>query len=233
MIGVASFRDNDPRHFSSLHVAMLTLFRCATMDDWSDLMYINMYGCDRYGYDGSFSDECTQPTAHPKLALAYFCTFVILAALCILNLFVGVILGSMAVRGPQRKGRPPVLPRRPHPAQEARADLEEELMVQKKLKEQQAAKRAHKARQKALDAAAEDGDGSTGGGADGSSQVGPPRHGYTRLARLLTGPRRRAGPPLRRAWAPLAPATQGVAVAWAPRSRARMDGVGSSPRCGG
>ena len=46
VLGVGSFQENDPTHFGSLGVAMLTLFRCATLEDWSDVMYINFYGCD-------------------------------------------------------------------------------------------------------------------------------------------------------------------------------------------
>ena len=56
VMGVDSFRKNDPFHFGSLGVAMLTLFRCATLEDWSDVMYINMYGCaSQYtGVDGVY-----------------------------------------------------------------------------------------------------------------------------------------------------------------------------------
>ena len=42
------FGDNDPLHFRTLPVALLSLFRAATMEDWTDLMYISMYGCDRF-----------------------------------------------------------------------------------------------------------------------------------------------------------------------------------------
>ena len=45
VLGVGSFRKNDPFHFGSIGIAMLTLFRCSTLEDWSDVMYINMYGC--------------------------------------------------------------------------------------------------------------------------------------------------------------------------------------------
>ena len=34
----------------------VTLFRMSTMEDWTDVMYINMYGCSKYGYEpGSVS----------------------------------------------------------------------------------------------------------------------------------------------------------------------------------
>lgn len=38
VVGVNTFRTNDPFHFGSLGVAMLSLFRCATLEDWSDIM---------------------------------------------------------------------------------------------------------------------------------------------------------------------------------------------------
>ena len=50
---VIAFSQNDPVHFGSLHIAMVTLFRMSTMEDWTDIMYINMNGCMRYGYLGS------------------------------------------------------------------------------------------------------------------------------------------------------------------------------------
>jgi hypothetical protein len=39
-------------HFRSMHAAMLSLFRVATLEDWTDIMYLNMYGCGHtsYGY---------------------------------------------------------------------------------------------------------------------------------------------------------------------------------------
>ena len=51
IVGQMFFRTNDPTHFGSLHVSMLTLYRCATLEDWTDVMYINMYGCHKWGYD--------------------------------------------------------------------------------------------------------------------------------------------------------------------------------------
>jgi voltage-gated sodium channel len=51
VMGVYFFRRNDPFHFGSLGVAMLTLFRVSTLEDWADVMYINIYGCNS-GHDG-------------------------------------------------------------------------------------------------------------------------------------------------------------------------------------
>jgi voltage-gated sodium channel len=46
--GITFFSINDPFHFRTVPVALMTLFRAATLEDWTDIMYINMYGCDRY-----------------------------------------------------------------------------------------------------------------------------------------------------------------------------------------
>jgi len=51
-----------------------------TGDGWSDLMKANMY-------------DCLHP--HPFLSPLYFCSFVLVGALIILNLFVGIIIAEM------------------------------------------------------------------------------------------------------------------------------------------
>ncbi len=43
---VSFFRDNDPVHFGNLETAFLTLFRMSTLEDWADVMYTQLYGCD-------------------------------------------------------------------------------------------------------------------------------------------------------------------------------------------
>ena len=40
VMGVDAFRKNDPFHFGSVGVAMLTLFRMSTLEDWSDIMFL-------------------------------------------------------------------------------------------------------------------------------------------------------------------------------------------------
>ena len=54
------FGKNDPMHFGNLENAMLSLFRGATMEDWTDLMYIQMYGSEEYGYGAYTWDATTQ-----------------------------------------------------------------------------------------------------------------------------------------------------------------------------
>lgn len=95
------FKDNDPVHFESLPLAMLSLFRVVTAEDWTDVMYIQMYGCgpteqnpDGYGYVG-IESLCTQPEAYPVFGALFFVSFMLIGAMVILNLFIGVIMNSM------------------------------------------------------------------------------------------------------------------------------------------
>ncbi|KAG5179107.1 Ion transport protein-domain-containing protein [Tribonema minus] len=94
IIGMLVFSDNDPFNFGYLHVAMMTLFRCATLDSWSDVMYTNMLGCDVYGYDQR-PQLCTAPQAHYLSSIAYFLVFIIIGALVLLTLFIGVVTTSL------------------------------------------------------------------------------------------------------------------------------------------
>lgn len=85
---------NDPVHFGSLQISFVSLFRAVTLEDWTDLMYIQMYGCDQYGYSG-MEHMCTEPSASPVVGALFFVSFVLFGTMIILNLFIGVILGGM------------------------------------------------------------------------------------------------------------------------------------------
>jgi voltage-gated sodium channel len=90
------FSGNDPVHFASLPLSMESLFRAVTLEDWTDLMYINQYGCDQYGYAGTQSEHlCTAPEAFPYGAPVVFVSLVMLGTMIILNLFIGVIMAGM------------------------------------------------------------------------------------------------------------------------------------------
>jgi voltage-gated sodium channel len=96
IVGNMLFSENDPFHFQYLHFAMLSLFQLATMDGWSDVLYINYYGCDLYGYDEyrALGYECVhQPNG--LLAVLYFCSFIVLGAMVLITLFIGVVTTSM------------------------------------------------------------------------------------------------------------------------------------------
>ena len=98
------FSDNDPVHFRNLQTSMLSLFRAVTLEDWTDLMYINMYGSANYGYDEStyaalanigITEDKIVSTASPLAAGAFFVSFILTGAMIVLNLFVGVMLTGM------------------------------------------------------------------------------------------------------------------------------------------
>ncbi len=94
--GTFLFADNDPVHFRNLQLSMLSLFRAVTLEDWTDLMYINMYGSDAYGYDAAMLAEWS-PTSRalPVFGAMFFVSFVLMGTMIILNLFIGVIMNGM------------------------------------------------------------------------------------------------------------------------------------------
>jgi voltage-gated sodium channel len=73
--GVHLFRDHDPEHWGHLGIALITLFRVVTLEDWTDVMYIAM-------------------DAHP-MAWLYFISFVILGTFVVINLFIAVVLNNL------------------------------------------------------------------------------------------------------------------------------------------
>jgi voltage-gated sodium channel len=95
ILGMIMFKENDPFHFGTLHMAMISLMQCATFDDWTVIAYINIYGCDVYGYDDAFFEDCQQPKEGGFLAALYFIAFVIVGSLVLFTLFIGVVTTSM------------------------------------------------------------------------------------------------------------------------------------------
>ena len=51
IIGNMLFGLNDPWHFGNLSRSLMTLFRASTLEDWTDIKYINYFGCDSPYYD--------------------------------------------------------------------------------------------------------------------------------------------------------------------------------------
>ena len=99
LYGVAAtfiFSENDPVHFDNLQMSMLSLFRAVTLEDWTDLMYIQMYGSANYGYDAAMIAE-HQPVSNamPLFGALFFVSFVLVGTMIILNLFIGVIMSGM------------------------------------------------------------------------------------------------------------------------------------------
>ena len=105
--GIIFFKGNDPFHFKSVEVSMLTLLGVATLDGWGDILFINYFGCDVYsgGFYTTIKDQantntggiswCGTPNAQPVVSAIYFISFIVLAAFCILSLFIGAVAMSM------------------------------------------------------------------------------------------------------------------------------------------
>ncbi|MCI5055993.1 MAG: ion transporter [Flavobacteriales bacterium] len=95
------YGENDPIHFYDLQTSFLSLFRAVTLEDWTDLMYINMYGSDAYGYDAQMDANLAAKgitrvsAASPLGAAIFFVIFILTGAMVVLNLFIGVIMTGM------------------------------------------------------------------------------------------------------------------------------------------
>jgi voltage-gated sodium channel len=82
------FSKTDPVHFGSLHTSMITLFKVLTLEGWTDIMNIQLYGT---------ADPAAEYTMKPVsyASVAYFVSFILIGAMIIMNLFIGVIMNSM------------------------------------------------------------------------------------------------------------------------------------------
>eukprot|EP00605_Chrysophyceae_sp_TOSAG23-4_P002044 GSChrysophyteH1.ASY1.ANO1.2263.1 assembled CDS len=104
VVGFYSFAVNDPFHFGTLPLSMITLFRCATLENWGDIMFLNIYGCDTYpdmyvAPEDETSENvilwCRYPSTNWEIAPIYFVSFIVIAALVMLSLFIGAVTISM------------------------------------------------------------------------------------------------------------------------------------------
>ena len=94
--GTMLFGANDPVHFGGLWTSMLSLFRVVTLEDWTDVMYLQMFGSDVYeGYNQSVEGQTVVPKAQPFLGAFYFVSFVLVGTMFMLNLVIGVIINGM------------------------------------------------------------------------------------------------------------------------------------------
>lgn len=105
--GIIFFRINDPWHFRSVEIAMITLMRCAFFDGWGDVLYINYYGCEVYSmnvYTNVKSEDqhllggvsfCRTPTPQPLLICIYFFTYIFIVSFTIMSLIIGAIGDAM------------------------------------------------------------------------------------------------------------------------------------------
>ena len=69
------FHEVDPTHWRNLGIALLSLFRIVTLEDWTDIMYAAM---QVYWW-----------------AWAYFVSFVVMGTFVVVNLFIAVVLNNL------------------------------------------------------------------------------------------------------------------------------------------
>jgi voltage-gated sodium channel len=104
--GCQFFAANDPVHFGSLRRSLATMMRCLVLDRWTQVFYINYYGCQLftgeyyYGVGTNvdtpdtphyLTSECKQPRPAPLLATLFFFSYIVLATICITALVIGSV----------------------------------------------------------------------------------------------------------------------------------------------
>jgi len=85
IVGVFVFGATDPMHFGDLHHAFVTLFKVLTLEGWTDIMNVHIFG-------ESVNENIQIISLWPFF---YFASFILIGAMIILNLFIGVIMNSM------------------------------------------------------------------------------------------------------------------------------------------
>ena len=99
VMGVHLFGENDPLHFGSLPIAMLTLFRIVTLEEWTAIMDTQALGSEQFGEYNELSRAggfTPRAAPHPFVAPVYFVSFIFFGTMIMLNLFIGIIVGSMS-----------------------------------------------------------------------------------------------------------------------------------------
>lgn len=118
-LGQSIFRTNDPFNFGSFSLALISLFRVATFDNWSNLYNINLDGCDATDSEytgwkiyetfnvssdvstpfGSFrTPSCRTPQASPIAAGVLFWSFIIIGSFVLLSVSLAAIAIGIMTR---------------------------------------------------------------------------------------------------------------------------------------
>ena len=85
IVGVFLFGATDPMNFGDLHHAFVTMFKVLTLEGWTDIMNVHIFGPENI-------DNQQIVSLWPFL---YFASFILIGAMIIMNLFIGVIMNSM------------------------------------------------------------------------------------------------------------------------------------------
>jgi len=96
VLGCFIFGGNDEKHFGNLGVSLITLFRVMTFDQWANVLYVQVYGCDQeYSPSELARFGCDASAKSPVVAVVYFFSFVSIVSYIVLNLFIGVVTTSL------------------------------------------------------------------------------------------------------------------------------------------
>ncbi|KAF1324017.1 Voltage-gated ion channel, partial [Globisporangium splendens] len=90
--GMYAWKDNDMFHFRSVPIAMVTLFRMSTLENWSNIMNINYFGCDRF-QGGCYTNDPNDADRFHDVLLHH--VHLDLGFRHALSLFIGAITMSM------------------------------------------------------------------------------------------------------------------------------------------
>jgi voltage-gated sodium channel len=108
VMGTFLFRENDPVRFGDLQRSMLSLFQVVTLEGWNDVLHTQMFGSD-VNYPEAWTELPEEakrvPHARPIAAPLFFVSFIMLGTMIMLNLFTGVIIGSMQEAEDQSSGK--------------------------------------------------------------------------------------------------------------------------------
>jgi voltage-gated sodium channel len=88
VMGTFLFGEKDPVHFGNLHMSMITLFKVLTLEGWTDIMNVQLYGTN-----DPMAEYNNSPVSYASVI--YFVSFILLGAMIVMNLFIGVIMNSM------------------------------------------------------------------------------------------------------------------------------------------
>ncbi len=111
--GYQLFHAHDPEHWGNLPIALLTLFRVVTLEDWTDVMYTAM-------------------ELHPAMWI-YFVSFVVLGTFVIINLFIAVVLNNLEQAKAERLEEMTVPPSRDELLRELRVTQQALARLQKQI----------------------------------------------------------------------------------------------------
>ncbi len=85
IVGLFVFGEKDPMPFDDMHHAFVTLFKVLTLEGWTEIMNVHIFG--------DVDNENMQIIS--LWPFLYFLSFILIGAMIIMNLFIGVIMNSI------------------------------------------------------------------------------------------------------------------------------------------